>query len=303
MARLSQSSNPVTTATGLVREIRPWQWYKQGVMLLGIIFSKNILNWDAWLNLLIGIISFTTIVGATYIFNDISDLEEDRNHPEKQHRPIASGQVSVPVAAIYGLLLAGVGIGAAYSLSPLFLGILLAYLAQNTLYSLVLKQLVFVDVLIVAIGFVLRAIAGVIAIDVFLSPWLIVSVFLLALVLAFGKRRNELEVAANPQETRDVLAEYSENNIDQLLVMVMATLLMSYSLYTFSRTDPTMMATLPFAFFGVFRYHHLVHTTNIAGQPEYLLTDRPSVVNVILWGLVAIAVLYNVPEIAVKVIQ
>ncbi len=303
MASSSQTINPVTTVTGLVREIRPWQWYKQGVMLLGIVFSQNILNWDAWLSLMVGIVAFTTVASATYIFNDISDVEEDRNHPEKQHRPIASGQVSVPVAVIFGLILAGIGLGAAYSLGPLFLAVLLAYLAQNALYSLVLKQFVFVDVLIVAIGFVLRAIAGVIAIEVFLSPWLIVSTFLLALVLAFGKRRNELEVATNPEETRDVLGEYSENNIDQLLVMVMATLLMSYSLYTFSRTDPTMMATLPFAFFGVFRYHHLVHTTNIAGQPEYLLTDRPSVVNLILWSVVAIAVLYNVPEIAVEVIQ
>lgn len=303
MARSSQTSTPVTTVTGLAREIRPWQWYKQGVMLLGIVFSQNLLNWDAWLSLLVGIVAFTTIASVTYIFNDINDLEEDRNHPEKQHRPIASGQVSVPVAAVFGLILAGIGLGAAYSLGPLFLAILLAYLAQNALYSLILKQFVFVDVLIVAIGFVLRAIAGVIAIEVFLSPWLIVSTFLLALVLAFGKRRNELEVATNPEESREVLGEYSESHIDQLLVMVMATLLMAYSLYTFSRTDPTMMATLPFAFFGVFRYHHLVHTTNIAGQPEYLLTDRPSVVNLILWGIVAIAVLYNVPEMAVGVIQ
>ncbi|WP_079990821.1 UbiA prenyltransferase family protein [Haloarcula sp. CBA1127] len=272
-------------------------------MLLGIVFSQNLLNWDAWLSLLIGIAAFTGVTGATYIFNDISDLGEDRHHPEKQHRPIASGQVSVTVAVVFGLFLAGIGLGAAYSLGPLFLAILLTYLAQNVLYSLVLKQFVFVDVLVVAIGFVLRAIAGVIAINVFLSPWLIVCTFLLALVLAFGKRRNELEIAANPQETRAVLREYSVNDIDQLLVMVMATLLMSYSLYTFSRTDPAMMATLLFAFFAVFRYHHLVHTTNIAGQPEYLLTDRPSVVNLILWGIVAIAVLYNIPEMAVEVVQ
>jgi 4-hydroxybenzoate polyprenyltransferase len=303
MGKSSHSINPVTTITGLAREIRPWQWYKQGVMLLGIIFSQNLLNWDAWLSLLVGIVAFTTVASATYVFNDIIDLEEDRNHPKKQHRPIASGQVSVSVAVVFGIILAGVGLGAAYSLSPLFLILLLAYLGQNVLYSLALKSFIFVDVLIVAIGFVLRAIAGVIAIDVFLSPWLIVSTFLLALVLAFGKRRNELEVAANPQETRDVLGDYSENNIDQLLVMMMATLLMSYSLYTFSRTDPMMMTTLPFAFFGVFRYHHLVHTTNIAGQPEYLLTDQPSIANLTLWAIVAIAVLYNVPEIAVEVIQ
>lgn len=302
MVTSSQSVQPMATITGLIRELRPWQWYKQGVMLLGIIFSQNIFTWSAWSNLLIGIMAFITISSATYIFNDIGDLEEDRNHPEKQHRPIASGQVSVPVAGTFGLILVVIGLGAAYSLGPLFFAILIAYLVQNALYSLVLKQFVLIDVLIIAIGFVLRAIAGVFAINVFLSPWLIMSTFLLALVLAFGKRRNELKVVTNPQEARDVLAEYSENQIDQLLVIVISTLLMSYSLYTFSRTDPRMMATLPFAFFGVFRYHHLVHTTDIAGRPEYILTDWPSAVNLLLWGMVAITILYNVPEIAIEVV-
>jgi 4-hydroxybenzoate polyprenyltransferase len=249
------------------------------------------------------VFAFTAIAGASYILNDIRDREEDRNHPEKQHRPIASGQVSVPIAVGFGFLLAVSGFGAAYSLGPIFFLVVVAYLGQNVLYSIYLKQIVFIDVLIVAIGFVLRAIAGVVAIDVFLSPWLIVSTFLLALVLALGKRRNELELAEISNETRAVLGEYSRENIDQLLVMTMATLLMAYSLYTFSRTDPTMMATLPFAFFGVFRYHHLVHTTDIAGQPEYLFTDRSSVANLILWGVVAIAILYNVPELAVEVVR
>ena len=303
MAESSQTSNPVSTATGLLREIRPWQWYKQGVMLLGIVFSKNVLNVEAWISLLTGIIAFTAVAGATYIFNDINDLEEDRTHPEKQHRPIASGQVPVSIAVGFGALLAIVGLGTAYSLGPLFLAVLLAYLGQNALYSLYLKQVVFVDVLIVAVGFVLRAIAGVVAIDVFLSPWLIVCTFLLALVLALGKRRNELEVSPDPENSRDVLKVYSKQNIDQLLVISMATLLMSYSLYSFSQTSTAMMATLPLAFFGVFRYHHLVHTTDIAGQPEYLFTDRPSVVNLFLWGIVALAVLYNIPEIAVEVIR
>jgi hypothetical protein len=126
---------------------------------------------------------------------------------------------------------------------------------------------------------------------------------LLALVLALGKRRNELEVATKPQETREVLGKYSKNNVDQLLVMVMATLLVAYSLYTFSQTNTVMMSTLPFAFFAVFRYHHLSHTTDIAGQPGYILTDRPSMVNIILWGVVSIGVLYNVPELAIEVIQ
>lgn len=292
----------VTTLTGLAREVRPSQWYKQGVMLLGIVFSKNVFDLDAWGSLLVGIVAFTAIAGATYIFNDISDLEEDRNHPEKRYRPIASGQLSVPVAAGFAAILVIAGFGAAYSVSPLFLGVLLVYVGQNALYSLYLKRLVYVDVILVAIGFVLRAIAGVVAIDVYLSPWLIVSTSLLALVLALGKRRHELETTANPQETRHVLVEYSKTDVDQLLVMTMATLLMAYSLYTFSRTDPVMMVTLPFAFFGVFRYHHLVYTTDVASQPEYLFSDTPSVVNLLLWGVVSIAMLYNVPERVIEVI-
>lgn len=303
MAKLSRTIRLRPVVTGLVREIRPWQWYKQGVMFLGIVFSKNLLNAYAWIHLLVGVVAFTSIAGAVYIYNDINDLEEDRNHPEKRHRPIASGQVPVTVAAVFGVLLALVGLGTAYTLSPLFLAVLLVYVGQNALYSLYLKQVVFVDILLVAIGFVLRAIAGVVAIEAFLSPWLIVSTFLFALVLALGKRRNELEITTTPRESRQVLGEYSEGNLDQLLVMTMATLLMAYSLYTFSSTDPKMMTTLPFAFFGVFRYHYLVHTTDMAGQPEHLLTDLPSILNLVVWGVVTIAVLYNVPEAVITVIR
>lgn len=303
MAESPRTINPISTVVGLMREIRPWQWYKQGVMLLGIVFSRSLLDAEAWINLLIGIIAFTTIAGATYIFNDINDLEKDRNHPEKRHRPIAGGQVTVPTSIVFGILLIVIGFGTAYSLGPLFFIVLLAYIGQSVLYSLYLKRILFVDVLIIATGFVLRAIAGVVAIDVYLSPWLIVSTFLLALVLAFGKRRHELEVTTNPRETRRVLEEYSKNDVDQLLVMTMATLLMAYSLYTFFRTDPMMMTTLPFAFFGVFRYHHLVHTTDIAGQAKYLLTDLPSIANLILWVCLVVVVLYDVPELVIEVFQ
>lgn len=283
------------TVEGVIRELRPRQWYKQGVMFFGIVFSRNLLNLTAWVDLLIGVAAFTAIVGTTYLVNDVLDRKEDRNHPEKQERPIASGQVSVPTAISFAGILAIAGLAAAFSLGRLFFIVILAYLAQSALYSYMLKDVLFVDVILVAIGFVLRAIAGVIAIDVFLSPWLIVATFLLALVLALGKRRHELEFVTDPADTRQVLSEYSKSDVDQLLVVSMATLLMAYSLYTFSRTDPTMMATLPFAFFGVFRYHHLVHTTEIAGQPEYLFTDYASMINLALWGLTAIAVLYDMP--------
>lgn len=296
MTGSAQSSNTFSTVTGLVREIRPWQWYKQGVMFLGILFSKNILNPEALASLLIGVVAFTAVTSATYILNDIFDLEADRNHPEKRHRPIASGQVSVRTAAAFAAVLAVFGLSSGFSLGILFLSILLVYLVQNILYSLVLKRVVFVDVLVVAIGFVIRAIAGVVAIDVFLSPWLIVSTFLLALVLAIGKRHDELEGASSPAQSRQVLHTYSRSNLDQLLVMTMSALLMAYSLYTFSRADFAMMVTIPFAFFGCFRYHYLLHNSDVAGNPEYILTDRPSVANFILWSVLTTLILYDVPR-------
>ena len=162
---------------------------------------------------------------------------------------------------------------------------------------------VFADVISVAVGFVLRAIAGVVAIGVFLSPWLIVCTFLLALVLALGKRRHELGASADPERTRETLGSYTTESVDQLLTVATATLLMAYALYTFNRADPTMMLTLPFAFFGVFRYHHLVHTTEIAGRPEYLLTDRPSMLNLALWAATAVAVLYDLPSLLIGVLS
>lgn len=302
MATERETARTFAICRGLVRELRPWQWYKQGVMLFGIVFSRNLLDLEKWGLLLVGIGAFTAVVGAVYIFNDITDLEEDRNHPEKQHRPMASGQVPVALGGGFGLVLLVGGLAASYWLGPLFLAVVLGYLGQNVLYSLYLKQVVLVDVMVVATGFVLRAIAGVVAIAVPLSPWLIVCTYLFALVLALGKRRHELAEADDPTDVRSVLGEYSIETIDHFLVVVMATLLVAYSLYTFFRVDLIMMATLPFAFFGVFRYYHLVHTSNIAGRPEYLLTDRQSVLNLLLWGLVAIGVLYNVPEAVLTVI-
>lgn len=272
-------------------------------MLFGIVFSKNLFFVSKWIFLIVGITSFTAVVGAVYVFNDIADLEEDRNHPEKQHRPMASGQVPITVGAIFGVGLSIGGLVAAYWVGLLFLAVVIAYLVQNVFYSLYFKQVILVDVIIVAVGFVLRAIAGVVAIDVELSPWLIVSTFLVALVLAFGKRRRELAEADEPVEVRFVLGEYSLETIDSLLVVVMATLLMAYSLYSFFRVDSMMMITLPFAFFGVFRYYHIVKTSEVLGHPEYLLTDRQSMLNLILWGLIAIGVLYNVPDLLIKVLS
>ena len=296
MSSESIAVRAMTTATGLVQEMRPHQWYKQGVLLLGIVFAERIFDLAAWVDVLVAIAAFTAVAGAAYIFNDISDVEEDRKHPRKRNRPIASGQVPIPVAAGFAVVLFVGGLAAAASVNLLVLAVLLAYVGQNVVYSLFLKDVVLVDVLVVAIGFVLRAVAGVVAIEVFLSPWLILCTFLLALVLVLGKRRHELDSVTDPEESRATLAAYSRQELDQLLVVSMASLLMAYALYTFFRADPAMMVTLPFAIYGIFRYHFLVHTTSIAGTPEYLLADRPSMINLALWTGTVLLVLYGVAE-------
>lgn len=296
MARAhATQSRFLVTVSGLVKEIRPWQWYKQSVLLLGLVFSRNLFEPVAVTNVVLGIVAFCAIAGTTYIGNDILDIEEDRNHPRKKHRPIASGQVPISVAVPFAFVLFIGGLSLSWYLGPLFLVVVLTYLGQNTLYSSFLKDIVIVDVMVIAIGFVLRAIAGVVAIDVSLSPWLVVCTFLGALMLALGKRRHEMVVSDDPAASRPTLGEYTEEILDQLLVAVLAALIVSYSLYTFFRGGLWMMATLPFAFFAAFRYHFLAHTRNLGGDPKFLFGDRPFLLNLVVWGLLVVAILYQVP--------
>ncbi|EMA49098.1 phosphoribose diphosphate:decaprenyl-phosphate phosphoribosyltransferase [Halococcus morrhuae DSM 1307] len=292
----TQQAGFVRTAAGLAYEIRPWQWYKQGVILIAIVFSKQLFDPMAWGRVSIAVAAFCAVAGATYIFNDISDVEEDRKHPDKRNRPIASGQVGVQTAGAFAVALLVAGFALSYTLGPLFVAIIVAYLVQNAAYSLYLKDVVLVDVLLIAIGFVLRAVAGVVAIGVALSPWLVVCTFLAALLLALGKRRHEFAASEVPGETRATLADYTTETLDQLLGIVISTLLMSYSIYTFTGAKLAMMLTLPFAFFGVFRYHHLVYTTKAGASPGALLVDRQLLVNFVFWGLIAVVVLYGRPR-------
>lgn len=285
----------VGTVSGLVKEIRPWQWYKQSILLLGLVFSESLFNPAAVTNVTLGIVAFCAIAGTTYIGNDILDIEEDRNHPRKKHRPIASGQVPIPVAITFAFLLFVGGLAISWHLGPLFLLVVLTYLAQNALYSSFMKEIVLVDVMVIAIGFVLRAIAGVVAIDVYLSPWLVVCTFLGALMLAFGKRRHEMAVSNDPAASRSTLGKYTEETLDQFLIVTLSALIVSYSLYTFYVGGMWMMATLPFAIFAAFRYHFLIHTQRLGGDPKFLFSDRPFFVNLVIWGLLVIAVLYQFP--------
>lgn len=283
--------------------MRPWQWYKQSVLLFAILFSKNIFDLMAWRQTLLGIVAFCAVVGATYIGNDISDVEEDRQHPQKRHRPIASGRLPVPLAATFaGGLLVG-GFAVAYWVNALFFLVLGTYFLKNVLYTAYLKDIAVVDVLTVALGFVLRAVAGVVAIGVYLSPWLVICTFLAALLLVLGKRRHEMTISDDPAEVRASLAEYTQDSIDQLLTVVISSLLVSYSLYTFFRAENTMMLTLPFAFFAVFRYQHLVHAADVGGDPSFLFYDRQFLSNLFLWGVVTTLILYDVPTYLLRIIE
>lgn len=276
----------------LVVTARPHQWYKQGVLLFGIFFSRSVTSLSAWESLLPAVVSFTVLASATYVYNDVRDREADRRHPVKQNRPIASGRVGVRVAVVFGGLLIAAGLWLATTVGPLFTLVVVSYLAQNALYSLFVKRVAVLDVIVVAVGFVLRAVAGVVAIDVSLSPWLVVCTFLAALVLAIGKRRHEIRESDDPSETRVVLETYDEQTLEQLLSITVATLLVSYSLYTVFGTSQWMLLTLPFAFFATFRYYLLVNTVGHSPDPADLFTDRPFLVNGVIWLIVVVSVLY-----------
>jgi 4-hydroxybenzoate polyprenyltransferase len=280
---------------GLLYGVRPWQWYKQGVLLVAVVFSANVFAPAKWAAVAVAVASFTAVAGAAYLFNDVNDVEADRAHPEKRHRPVASGVVSVPLALGAASVLVVVGGAAGATLGVDFLAVLGAYVAQNVLYSVWLKRVPFLDVVLVAAGFVLRAVAGVVAVDVVLSPWLIVTSFLFALMLALGKREHEVASLDDPADARGALAAYAATDVDRLRGVTTAILLMAYSLYTLSGEDPTMMVTLPAAFFGVFRYQFLLDTTDVGGRPARLLADRQLLATLALWTLAVVFIVYDAP--------
>jgi 4-hydroxybenzoate polyprenyltransferase len=236
-----------------------------------------------------------------YLINDIADRDADRRHPVKMHRPIASGALPVRVAAGAALVLSAGSLSAAFLLRPMFGLVAVVYLALLALYSGPLKHIVIIDVLTIAIGFVLRAAAGAVAIDVPISHWLYVLTILLALFLALSKRRHELVLLAD-QATghRRILEEYSPYLLDQMISVVTASTLLAYAFYTVSPETVAKFGTdrlgltLPFPLYGIFRYLYLVHQKEGGGSPaEMLLTDRPLLVCVALWAVTVAAIIYG----------
>jgi 4-hydroxybenzoate polyprenyltransferase len=283
----------------LFRSMRPRQWTKNAFVLAAVVFDRQLTNPTALISALVAFGLFCLLSSAVYIINDIADVKEDRQHPIKRNRPIASGALPISVAIGAAVFLLVFTIPAAFLLSPVFAGIAVVYFAINIAYSQWLKHVPIIDVLIIAAGFVLRVAAGVSVVNVErFSPWLYVVTTLFALYIGFGKRRAELSLSMNNgNQTRRVLDGYTLPFLDQLIVIVSATTIVSYSLYTFSApnlpTNHTMMLTIPFVVYGIFRYLYLIQVEQEGGAPEeLLLTDRPLQTAIVLWGLSILVIFY-----------
>jgi len=279
----------------LIISMRPKQWYKNLVIFIGIVFSLNLLNFNLWINSISAFVIFCALSGSIYIINDILDIEKDKNHPKKRLRPIASGKLKINYAILAVTILVILSFGFSYLINLLFLIAALTFFILLFIYSLFLKQLIIVDIMVISTGFVLRAIAGCLAIGVLnISPWLIIGTFILAIFLAIGKRRHELVLLGDKAGShRKILDGYSTEMLDQMMNITTSALIMSYSLYTFFIGKNAMMLTIPFAFYGIFRYIYLVHTENFGGEPEMLFKDKGMLLSMILWVLLVILVLYN----------
>lgn len=289
----------------LIKTMRPRQWPKNAFVLAAIVFDRqlSLSNSVPLIRSLIGVLLFCLLSSSVYIINDLMDIEADRNHPKKRLRPIPSGKLPIRVAIGAAVFLVLFTLSMAYLLSPTFFLVTLAYFIVNLAYSLWLKHVPLVDVMIIALGFVLRVGAGVTIIDVQrFSPWLYVVMTLGALYIGFGKRRAELTLLnSDANAHRRVLDGYNLPLLDQLITIVSSSTILTYSLYTFSApnlpNNHAMMLTIPFVLYGVFRYLYLIQVKKEGGEPEeMLLTDRPLQVTIFLWGLSILILFYILPH-------
>jgi 4-hydroxybenzoate polyprenyltransferase len=290
-------------AMNLVLSLRPGQWTKNLIVFAALLFSGRLIVLDSVVRSIEAFIIFCALSGVVYLINDVADRDADRQHPLKKSRPIASGALSVTAALSTAAGLGAIALIWAFSLRTSFGVLAAAYLALQAMYSGPLKHIVIIDVLTIAIGFVLRAAAGAAVISVAFSEWLLIMTILLALFLALSKRRHELVLlAASAKGHRRILEEYSPYLLDQMISVVTASTLVAYAIYTVS---PETIAkfhtnklglTLPFPLYGIFRYLYLVHQKEGGGSPsEMLLNDRPLLLCVALWAATVAIIIYGAP--------
>jgi 4-hydroxybenzoate polyprenyltransferase len=274
----------------VVAALRPRQWLKNLLVFAGIVFAEQLDDPARWAKALTIFAAYCAASSAAYLFNDVRDAGRDRHHPMKRKRPVARGEISPRTAIALAAVLAAAAVGLTAILGLGSLALMLAFLLLQAGYTLRLKELVLVDVLVIALLFVVRAAAGAEAVDVPISPWLLICTFLLALFLALAKRRAELaEAEVATLRGRPVLERYSLPLVDQLVAVVAASTVVTYALYTvLGRDSRAFMVTIPIVVFGLFRYLLLVQRREAGEEPEMvLLTDPPIIVAVVLWVLAA----------------
>jgi 4-hydroxybenzoate polyprenyltransferase len=280
--------------------IRPTQWAKNLLLFAALIFARHLFDLADLMTVVAAFACFCCVASGAYVMNDLRDCDRDRRHPLKSKRPLPAGRVDRGTALRVALALMATGIAAAFALGAAFGVLTAAYLLLQVAYTFSLKEMVILDVMSIATGFVLRAVAGGVVIDVPISPWLIICTFLLALFLGFSKRRHELVLLEDDAtEHRQALREYSPYFLDQMISVVTASTVVAYASYTASPevqeklgTDKLYL-TIPFVLFGIFRYLYLVHQREEGGNPtQLLLSDRPLQADILLWVLTACLVLY-----------
>ena len=281
--------------------MRPVQWVKNVFVLAPIVFAEQLDESAVLERAVLAVVAFCLAASAIYLFNDLRDREEDRRHPLKRHRPIAAGTLPVPAAIAAAVGLAAGALALAFYFGVVFSLLLGVYLAVNLLYSSGLKQIVILDVMAVASGYVIRVLAGAEAIDVEVSRWLLLCTIFLALFLIISKRRHELVLLADEaSEHRAVLDQYNPAFLDQMINVVTASTVVSYALYAVDADtvrrfgSDRLVYTVPLVLFGVFRYLFLIYQRQEKRNPtEAVLRDLPSVVNVMLWGLLVLWIVYG----------
>lgn len=291
----------MNTLKYLLLSTRPRQWAKNFVVFIALIFSTK-LSWEALTETGAAFALFCLLSGSAYIINDLIDLRADREHPRKRHRPLPSGRLSPMIALAGALVFLLAGVSISFWLNP-GLGLIgTIYFLSMVAYSLVLKNVLIIDAFTIALGFVLRVVAGALVIDVPVSPWLYICTFLGALFLGLNKRRQEMVLLEeNATKHRSTLQQYSIPLIDEMIAVVTASTLIAYSLYTFTaenlpKDPPWMMLTIPFVIYGIFRYLYLVHSKSQGDAPEeVLLTDIPLIIDIILWIAAAAVILFWTP--------
>ena len=271
--------------------LRPVQWTKNLFVFAGILFSQNIFNFPLLAKAIYAFFIFCLLSGSVYILNDLTDLKEDRRHPVKCNRPLASGRLKKSKAILALVILLSFSLGMAYSLDISFFLVVLAYLLLQVLYSFFLKSIVILDVFAVAGGFLLRVVAGAVVIDIEISSWLLICTIFLSLFLALGKRRHNLIVVGEgAQSYRKVRGGYDLSLLDQMIFIISALTPLSYILYTLSEETvakfrtKNLIFTVPFVFYGIFRYLYLIYHKGAGGNPEnILIRDIPLIVDILLW--------------------